>query len=118
MMKPTFKYLAIVALSGCCGLGTASVHAAGDAARGKDKSQTCQSCHGVDGNSPTAQFPSLAGQYQDYLVHTLKAYQSGERKNAIMAGMVAGLSSEDIEDLAAFYAAQKGLYDTAESRFR
>ncbi|MGF1643958.1 MAG: c-type cytochrome [Thiotrichales bacterium] len=117
-MKRISKYLVVLAMAGFSGFAMTAVQAAGDVARGKEKSQTCQSCHGLDGNSPTAQFPTLAGQYQDYLAHSLKAYQSGARKNAIMAGMVAALSDQDIEDLAAYYASQKGLYDTTEPRFR
>lgn len=81
----------------------------GDIAAGKAKSTVCAACHGVDGNSPTAMFPKLAGQNQDYLVHTLKAYKSGKRKNPIMAGQVAGLSDADMMNLAAYFAAQPGL---------
>lgn len=83
--------------------------AAGNADAGKQKSAVCQSCHGADGNSTDAQFPRLAGQHADYLVKVLKDYKSGERKNPIMAGFVANLSEQDMEDLAAYYAAQKGL---------
>lgn len=84
--------------------------AAGDAAAGKNKSQPCAACHGADGKSPTQpNYPILAGQHADYLLRTLKDYKSGERKNAIMAGMVAALSEQDMKDLAAFYANQAGL---------
>ncbi len=103
------KYL-ITALCFC--FATAHVQAAGNPAAGKEKSQTCAACHGMDGNSPLAMNPILAGQYEDYLIHALEAYKSGERKNAIMAGMAAPLSDEDIADLAAYFSRQKGLYDT------
>ena len=86
--------------------------AAGDPVAGRDKSQTCQACHGADGNADNPMYPRLAGQYQTYLLHALKAYKSGERNNAIMAGMVASLSEQDMEDLAAYYAQQKGLFNT------
>lgn len=85
---------------------------AGDAAAGKQKSQACAACHGPDGNSPSALYPHLAGQYETYLLRALKDYKSGARKNAIMAGMVAALSEQDLEDLAAYYASQKGLFNT------
>ncbi len=85
-----------------------AVHA-GDPVAGQQKSQICQACHGTDGNTSTdPSYPKLAGQYEDYLVHTLRAYKSGERDNAIMAGFMATLSDRDIRDLAAFYARQKG----------
>ncbi|MDQ2696104.1 MAG: c-type cytochrome [Pseudomonadota bacterium] len=81
----------------------------GDPAAGRQKSAPCQACHGPDGNSPTPDFPRLAGQYADYLRQALADYKSGARKNPIMSGMMAGLSDRDIADLAAFYASQKGL---------
>ena len=83
--------------------------AAGDAERGKAKSVPCQACHGVDGNSENATFPRIAGQYADYIEHTLEAYTTGERKNAIMQGFAATLTAEDRADLAAWYSSQKGL---------
>lgn len=83
--------------------------AAGDAAAGKQKSQSCAACHGPEGNSDNTQYPRLAGQYADYLYHSLKAYKSGARQNAIMNGMVSALSDQDMQDLAAYYASQQGL---------
>ncbi len=83
--------------------------AAGDAAQGKAKSQACAACHGPDGNSPAGpDFPRLAGQHYDYLLKALRDYKSGARKNPIMAGQVGNLTPQDIADLAAFYASQKG----------
>ncbi len=84
--------------------------AGGDAGAGKEKSTVCASCHGVSGESVMPEYPILAGQHQDYLEHALKAYRSGERSNPIMAAFVAALSDEDIADLAAYYAAQEGLF--------
>ena len=70
---------------------------------------TCAACHGPDGNSPPSpDFPRLAGQHYDYLLKSLRDYKSGARKNPIMAGQVGNLSPQDIADLAAFYASQKG----------
>ncbi|MBT9612276.1 MAG: cytochrome c [Burkholderiales bacterium] len=83
--------------------------AAGDAAAGKNKSTVCAACHGPDGNSTAPDFPKLAGQQGDYLSHTLKAYKTKARTNAIMNGQAATLSDQDIADLAAYYAGQKGL---------
>ena len=84
--------------------------AAGDPAAGKEKSQTCVACHGETGNSSTAQYPNLAGQYENYLYQSLKAYKSGDRQNAVMSGMVSQLSDQDMRDLAAYYASQDGLF--------
>lgn len=89
---------------------TAPAQAAGNPQAGKTKSAVCQACHGPDGNSTDHQFPRLAGQYPDYLVHALKAYKSGDRKNPIMSGFAATLSETDMEDLASYYAGQKGVH--------
>lgn len=84
---------------------------ASDRGAGKQKSAVCQQCHGADGNSTDPQFPRLAGQHEDYLVKALSDYKSGERKNAVMAPFAANLSPTDMEDLAAWFAAQpKGLW--------
>lgn len=83
---------------------------AGNAAAGKEKSAACAACHGADGNSQAPDFPRLAGQPEDYLVVALTHYKNGKRKNAIMSGQAANLSKQDIADLAAYYASQKGLY--------
>ena len=84
--------------------------AGGDIVAGKEKSKTCVACHGETGVSPTAQFPIIAGQHKDYLYQALTDYKAGNRKNAIMAGIVAALNDQDMHDLAAFYASQEGLH--------
>ena len=94
----------------CCALLVGSAPAvAAHAAAGKQKSQTCAACHGPDGNSVAPDFPRIAGQHYDYLVHAITAYQSGARKNPGMMPMVDKLSKRDIEDLAAYFSQQRGL---------
>lgn len=88
---------------------TAPAWAGGNAAAGKEKSGVCAACHGPDGNSVAPDFPKLAGQNADYLMHTLKAYRDKKRTNAIMNGQAEKLTDADIANLAAFYAGQKGL---------
>ena len=68
--------------------------------------EVCAACHGVDGNSPQPDYPKLGGQYADFLAKALRDYKSGARKNPIMQGFAAGLSRQDIDNLAAHYAAQ------------
>jgi len=81
----------------------------GNVAAGQEKSKSCAACHGPTGNeSLDPSYPKLAGQYPEYLAKALHDYRSGARQNAIMAGMAAPLSDADIDDLSAFYAAQKG----------
>ena len=67
----------------------------------------CVACHGTAGNSATPAYPKLAQQHPEYLVRQLQAYKSGERKNAIMAGFAAGLSEDDMKDIAYWAASQK-----------
>ncbi|WP_111655384.1 c-type cytochrome [Isoalcanivorax indicus] len=87
------------------GLLAGQAHA-GDAAAGEAKAAPCAACHGPDGNSPAADFPKIAGQGERYFVKQLMDYQSGARENAIMQAQVAGMSEQDMKDLAAFYATQ------------
>ena len=91
-------------------LSTAPAFAAGpvgNIAAGQEKSKTCAACHGPTGNeSLDDTYPKLAGQYPEYLAKSLHEYRSGARQNAIMAGMAAPLSDEDIDDLSAYFASQ------------
>lgn len=98
---------AVLLLAGLLAAGTAA--AAGNPELGKAKSATCVACHGADGKGVAPNFPVIAGQHADYLIHVLKQYRSGERNNAQMAPMVANLSDADIADLAAYYAQLPGL---------
>src|SRR5262245_9055937 len=86
-------------------LACACPDAAGaDIAAGKAKAvEVCAACHGADGNSPSADFPKIGGQYSDYIAKALRDYKSGQRTNAIMAGFVQPLSRQEIENLAAYY---------------
>ncbi|HEX2830716.1 MAG TPA: cytochrome c [Burkholderiales bacterium] len=98
--------LALFGLVAILGCGSAY---AGNPDAGKEKSRTCAACHGADGNSATADFPKLAGQYYDYLVKAMNDYKSGKRKNPIMGPQAAPLSQRDMEDLAAYFSSQQGL---------
>jgi cytochrome c553 len=107
MMRASALALTLLALG-----ASGYVEASGDWRRGLEKSQVCQSCHGKTGNeSLQPSYPILAGQHADYLEHALKAYRSGDRQNAVMAGFAAGLSDQDIADIAAWYSRQDGLTD-------
>ena len=75
---------------------------------GKEKSVQCASCHGANGDGDQSTFPKLAGQYENYLVQSLKGYRSGERQNAIMSGFASNLTIEDIRALSAWFASQEG----------
>jgi cytochrome c553 len=80
----------------------------GDPARGREKVQMCQGCHGIEGwrtaFPEVYKVPRLAGQHPAYLVKALQAYKSGERSHPTMKAIAASLSDEDMADLAAYYA--------------
>lgn len=80
--------------------------AQGDAAAGQAKSAVCAACHGPDGNSTVPQWPKLAGQHEDYLERQQLLIKSGARSVPEMVGIMAGISEQDIADLAAYFAAQ------------
>jgi len=81
--------------------------AKGDAEKGQALAGTCAACHGMDGNSVNPIWPSLAGQHEAYLKRQIKFFRSGQRENELMAPMVASLSDQDIDDLAAYFSTQK-----------
>ena len=82
-----------------------SAYAEGDIAAGKIKFASCIGCHGLPGYAnvyPRYNVPKLGGQHADYIVSSLKAYASGERKHASMQGNARGLQAQDIEDIAVY----------------
>jgi cytochrome c553 len=92
---------------------TSFAFAEGDAEAGKAKSLTCSACHGTDGNSAIAMNPKIAGQHEGYLVKQLTEFRLASRtggkegrNNAVMNGMAAALSDQDIADLAAYFSSQ------------
>tara|TARA_B100000959_G_scaffold260606_1_gene297297 strand:- start:302 stop:934 length:633 start_codon:yes stop_codon:yes gene_type:complete len=84
-----------------------ALNASGDSSIGEKKSMACAGCHGPNGNSLMPNFPKLAGQGEGYLVKQLKDYKSGARFDPIMAGQVAALSDQDMEDIATYFSTQK-----------
>ncbi len=80
----------------------------GDPAKGREKVQMCQGCHGIEGwrtaFPEVYKVPRLSGQQAAYLVKALQAYKSGERSHPTMKAIAASLSDKDMADLAAYYA--------------
>jgi cytochrome c553 len=74
---------------------------------GRAKAQVCVACHGADGNSPLPAIPSLAGQPKQFIVTALFMFREGRRTNAMMTPFADKLSNADLNDLAAYFSAQK-----------
>ena len=77
----------------------------------KNKVAMCVGCHGIPGYKASFpevyRVPMLGGQSEKYIAAALNAYKKGERKHPTMVGIAAGLSDQDIADVAAYYAQQK-----------
>ena len=102
-MKASLLGAMILALSGLVSF-TAN---AADIEAGKAKSAVCAACHGVDGNSSNAAWPSLAGQHASYIYKQLKDFKEGRRNDATMIGMVALLNDEEMKNVAAYFESQQ-----------
>lgn len=66
----------------------------------------CDRCHGQTGHSTQATTPTLAGQFEAYLVRAMLDYKNGDRINSMMFSMIDVLSLSEIEGIAAYYSTQ------------
>ncbi len=78
-----------------------------DVAKGQASAATCIACHTADGSRGAPANPILQGQHPEYIVKQLTEYKAGRRVNAIMQGMAAALSEDDMRNIAAFYASKQ-----------
>src|SRR5882757_7296504 len=82
----------------------------GDATAGASKAPVCFACHGPGGNGAiNPEWPKLAGQHSSYIAEQLADFKSAKRKNPVMLGQAAGLSDDDMHNLAAYFATQKAI---------
>ena len=104
------KLIAFLALAGIANLAAAA-EVVGNAKAAEHKVAMCIGCHGIPGYKSgfpeVYQVPMLGGQSAKYIESALNAYKKGDRKNPSMRGIAAGLSDQDIADVAAYYASQK-----------
>src|SRR5688572_32790669 len=109
-VRPVAAALCVAFLSAAA---QAQVEVKGDPAKGQPiAAQVCAACHGPDGNSPLPANPVIAGQHPWYAFKQLQNFKSeggkpAERVSPIMAGIVAGLSREDMANLALYFGGQK-----------
>ena len=104
------KHIALLALAGITGYaGAADI--VGNPKAGETKVAMCVGCHGIPGYKATFPevylVPMIGGQSAKYIESALNAYKKGDRKHPSMRGIAAGLSDQDIADVAAYYAQQK-----------
>lgn len=103
------------------GLTMAAEHAAntavkGDPKAGETKAAVCGACHGVDGNSPTNQYPKLAGQHEDYIARQLALYKSNKRVNPVMLGFASQLNEQDMHDIGAYFSTKQSIPGVADDK--
>ena len=103
LLRSALFMAAVVALPAAA---VAAVTAVADDAALRAKAEVCVACHGANGNSTTAAVPSLAGQPKQFITTQLVMFREGNRKNAAMNALVAGLSNADINTLGGYFAAQ------------
>jgi cytochrome c553 len=103
------KLIALIVLFSTVSM-TWAADGVGDPKAAEHKVAMCIGCHGITGYKASFpevyQVPMLGGQSAKYLENALHAYKKGDRKNPSMRGIAAGLSDQDIADLAAYYAKQ------------
>lgn len=99
---------------GVTGGANAAGNIVGDAAAGQAKTAVCGACHNPDGNSLAPNFPKLAGQGERYLTKQLHDIKDGKRTVLEMTGLLTNLNDQDLADIAAYFASQKGSVGAAD----
>jgi cytochrome c553 len=121
------KHFASLLFVGVVGLSTlgqsfaaeeakAAAPAKPDLAKGQASFTACGACHGADGNSAITTNPKLAHQHPEYLVKQLQEFKSGKRANAVMSGMAATLSEDDMKNVAAWLSTREAKHGFAKDK--
>jgi cytochrome c553 len=108
-MNPVNSVVAVL-LTGAVAMPL-NVHAAdGASAAGKAKNRMCIGCHGIPGYKTAFpevyHVPRLGGQHSAYIQKALQEYKAGNRSHPTMRAIAAGLTDQDMADLAAYYGAE------------
>jgi len=93
-------------------IGGDTVAAGGSKDVSFDKAQACTACHGNNGVSVNAMWPTLAGQHEDYLVRALTGYRDGTRTDPVMSIQAELIAEDDVEVIAKYFASLEGLETT------
>lgn len=108
--SPMIRYCAVTTLMLLFSAAVAAqtpAPAAGDAAKGREKTRMCEGCHGIEGwrtaFPEVYRVPKLGGQHAAYIAAALHEYRNGDRSHPSMRAIAGTLSDQDIADLAAYY---------------
>jgi cytochrome c553 len=93
-------------------IGNETVAAGGTQGASFEKAMVCAACHGANGISVNAAWPTLAGQHEDYLLNALKQYKSGKRGDVVMGAQAQLIADEDMPALARYFSRLEGLETT------
>lgn len=120
-MNPLAPILFASFLSTCAlvgpAMGATAAASKADPAKGEASyAAVCAACHGADGNSALAANPNLAQQHPQYLAKQLAEFKSGKRANAVMAGLAAALSEQDMVNIAAWLTTKKAVMGAAKDK--
>ncbi len=84
--------------------------AAADPGAALYQAKSCFTCHGADGKTTIMDtYPKIAGQSAEYLFAQMKDIKTGTRSNgqtAVMKGIVAAVSDEDMKTIAEWLSKQ------------
>jgi cytochrome c553 len=103
-MKSIFACAA--AFSAAC-LSVSQLACAQDMPVARNLASSCFTCHGLNGNSVGGVPPSLAGRDRAELTQIMKDFKAGKRPATIMHQQAKGYTDQQIELIAAYFAAQK-----------
>ena len=93
-------------------IGGETVAAGGSKDASFAKASACSACHGNNGVSVNAMWPTLAGQHEDYLLRALNSYRDGSRSDPVMSAQAALIAAQDVAVLAKYFAGLDGLETT------
>lgn len=94
------------------GVNNETVVSGGSESQAFELAATCSACHGNNGVSVNALWPTLAGQHEDYFLHAMQGYRDGTRKDPVMSAQASLVEESDLKLLAEYFAGLDGLETT------